>query len=180
MVAKDLKIDDYVARVFLYGVSGAKVHNFNIPRLMLSRIRPSIILLDLGTNDLVGGAKVSVLVNGLRDMAIDLRDDLQAVVVIMSVLYRAEGLGGFTPESFKHEVEKFNLELSLRVKDDANVVFHKHKGFWEQEMGGKKVELPIESWSRDGIHPNSSQGRLRYKKSIRAAMVKALKVLSGH
>ena len=52
LVAADLKVNDNVQNVYLYGKSGARFENFELSNLFLSMIHPSIIVIDLGSNDI--------------------------------------------------------------------------------------------------------------------------------
>ena len=176
-MAIDLKVDHYVRRVFLLGQSGAKVTEFDVPHLVLRRIDPLIILVELGTNDLAAGVRAPVVADSLQVLAQDLHHRYRAVVGVMSVLPRDKGLQDMTAKEFREEVQQLDDILKQCWVGSSAIFYHKHKGFWEMQDKSKKFDLPVSAWSKDGIHPNSERGRARYKSSLRTAIYKALKSL---
>jgi hypothetical protein len=69
--------------------------------------------------------------------------------------------------------------LKRSVVDFPGVTYFKHKGFWERQVEGFKLPMEVESWSNDSIHPNALEGREKYKTSLRAAILEALKLRSS-
>ncbi len=69
------------------------------------------------------------------------------------------------------------LKQGCGGNEDDWLFYHKHKGFWEIETDGQKVDCPISMWSKDGIHPNAPWGRDKYKHSLRTAFNKGVKLL---
>ena len=176
-VAKNLEISCNVKRVFLFGKNGATVESLELPWTLLRNVHPAIILLDLGTNDLVMGVTPDVLAGFLVNLARTCRDAFNAVVVILSVIPREGNLACWTPGEFKKLINQLDIEVKKIIVSERKIIFHKHKGFFQTECDGVKADLPVYSWSKDGIHPNRPEGRTKYKKSLRNAVFKALKLL---
>lgn len=177
-VAHDLKVSEHVGGVFLFGKSGATVQSFATPpSLLLKNINPRICLLEMGTNDLVAGIQPDILAGQLLDLAKFCRDSFGSVVGILSVLPRDENLQQLTPLAFREVMHALEIHLKQLVSSEEKIFYHKHKGFYEVEHEGKKLELEVKTWSKDGIHPNMPQGRQKYKNSLRNAICKALKLI---
>jgi lysophospholipase L1-like esterase len=173
-IARSLVVNDNVPAVHLYGQSGARAVSFVLPLQWLDSLRPSICLLELGTNDLAAAVKVEDVANALLYLASLLQARFNCVVGILSVIPRYEGLA--VPQSvFRENVRRLETVLKHETKRTPLMFFHKHKGFWEsQGPDGIKYLQHFEDLSMDGIHPNSVLGRQKYKNSLRSALSKAI------
>jgi lysophospholipase L1-like esterase len=177
-IANDLHVSNHIRRVFLLGVSGASIPSYEVPIFTMSQIRPSIILIDLGSNDLLRNFDNTFLAGTLFQIAQFCKEAFQAPVGICSVLPRTGHLGDCTPERFECAMTIFNNLLRSMADQDSRIFYHSHIGFWEtQDRQGHKTKLPVSEWSLDGIHPNHPNGRKKYKNSLRNALCKALKLL---
>jgi hypothetical protein len=162
----------------LLGVPGALIPSYEVPIYTISQIRPSIILIDLGSNDLVGNVNCSVLAHTLFQIAQCCKEAFQAIVGICSILPRTGNLGRCTSDQFEYAMSNFNNLTKSLVVHDPLIFYHSHIGFWEKQDGrGHKAKLPVSEWSLDGIHPNHPNGRKKYKNSLRNALCKAVKLL---
>jgi hypothetical protein len=94
----------------------------------------------------------------------------------MSIVPRAGGLANLSYARFRELMSHVEEDLKKMIGAEEYIFFHKHKGFFESENNGIKSELEISSWSKDGIHPNLPEGRRKYKKSLRNAIFRALKM----
>ena len=182
-IALELKVDRNIASVTLLGQSGAKALNFEAPTYILDKIRPNIIILDLGSNDLAEGIVPEVVRDKIVAIAEGLQDAYSAAVGILSVLPREKGVS-LGPAAFRQAFEAYNLSVKIATRNLTPIFFFSHKGFWEQQvtMGQAIFKLPmlLEAWSKDGIHPNSIEGRKKYKNSIRTAICQAIKLRKRH
>jgi hypothetical protein len=176
-IAEELAVSDHVQRLFLFGQRGATIESFDMPEMCLSHIHPAIIILDLGTNDLVYCDKLEWLAKDLVDLARFCRDRFQAIVGVCSIVRRTGSLGKIDSEEFDRRATGINEILREQLSYQENIFFHSHKGFWDKEISGQKYPLSVEEWSGDGIHPNLPGGRKKYKNSLRRAICKALKFL---
>jgi lysophospholipase L1-like esterase len=181
-LANQLKVDHNIKAICMLGQSGAKAVGFDTPAYTLGKIKPDIILIDLGTNDLAQAIPVETVRDKLVSLADDLQNTHNAVVGIMSILPREKGIHTSALE-FKAKAGLCNLSLKIAIRNLKPIFFFSHKGFWERQilMGSQtfKVERQVEEWSKDGIHPNSQEGRKNYKNSIRTAICQALRLLKS-
>ncbi len=95
----------------------------------------------------------------------------------ISVLPRLGNLKKISALDFRVAMTEVNSLLQMYAKQEFWSFYHKHKGLWEIEEEGKKRVLPIDTWSKDGIHPNTTWGRAQYKDSLRAAISKGCRIL---
>jgi len=164
-MAKQFRVDHRVPHLHLVGERGIKVTSTFIPHTV-SLIQPDFVIIDVGTNDLAAGATPLSVASTLFEVCTSLILHHAVLhVTLCSALYRDSNIHT-TPQLFKHNVNLFNTILSDLCFVDPQIDYHTHRGFWAS---------PIEEWSRDGIHPNTSVGRQKYKTSIRSAVYNTLK-----
>ena len=176
--AQELKVDENIRRVFLVGKSGATVMQPSIPRYLISRIRPQMILLEYGSNELSRGERPTLVADKIFSLAADIGSDFNSVVGILSVVPREGNLKGVNPVQFMASMMTLERLLKEKVASMQKIFYHKHQGFYEyQNKSGEKSRLPVSAWSDDAIHPARPRGMERYKKSIRAAIFKGLKLV---
>jgi lysophospholipase L1-like esterase len=136
--------------------------NFSLPHGDLQRYSPDFVILEFGTNDIVNGADPLNIATTIIDIANNLINQYGVhQVFVCSILYRSHKLHGMDPLHFKSQAIKVNSYLRNMCADERYLAFHNHRGFWE---------APIHVWSRDGVHPNTTQGRKKYLGSIRQAI----------
>jgi hypothetical protein len=178
-VAMELQVSEHVGGVFLLGRSGAQAMSFHIPEIALQGIRPEIVLVELGSNDIVAGQQPKQLASRIFDIARQLTSTFEAVVGICSVVRRTEKLGALDAGKFDTMMAAVNKEIKQLVVSgtETRIFYHSHKGFWHVETNNKKEDLPVSVWSWDGVHPNRGEGRKRYKNSLRNAISKGLKLM---
>ena len=68
-------------------------------------------------------------------------------------------------ELLKQKIFSFNNYLLNLCAVENVLSYHVHKRFWTNS---------ISEWSRDGIHPNNSVGRKKYKQSVRIAVFRSI------
>ena len=83
-------------------------------------------------------------------------------VTVCSVLHRTY------PHHINADIDAYNKVLRHFCDVETNIDYHTHRGFWQTAN---------ESWSRDGLHPNTVIGRRKYKRSLRQAVYNALRSL---
>ena len=162
----------------MFGQRGATTESYRVPALSLNNLKPSLILIDLGTNDLVAGLEPLIVAEKIFSLARHLENSYKAVVGVCSVLYRADHLVQ-SVQTFEQNVHVINSHLRLMASKEDKIFFHMHKGFWETEEQGKKLKMSVQVWSHDLVHPNNQIGRAKYKNSIRNAISAALHYLKN-
>ena len=173
--AQALRVSNHVQHLHIFGRRGLCIldtgDHLSLPRHVLA-VQPRFIIVDIGTNDL---AKIGLsthtiqptyIASQLIQKTLNVMCDYNVQhVVLCSALHRTTKLNSQTPESFQLLVHDFNKTLHSLSAIQPNITFWSHKGFWQK---------PVYEWSRDGIHPNTYNGRNKYKTSIRGAIFKAL------
>lgn len=162
------RVNKTVPNLKLYGERGARVThpNFTLPDQALRHYKPSFAILEYGTNDIVFGADPLDIATTIIDIANELLSTYSVYqVYICSILNRTGSLHSITPHYFKSQAFKINHYLSTMCKDEPNLHFHVHKGFWS---------IPPHKWTRDGVHPNTKEGRSKYISSLRKAIFLAV------
>ena len=175
LTAQYLKVHHNIPKVYLYGESGAMADSFPVPHTWLDSISPTIVLIELGTNDLARGTPAEHVASCLWQMVMKLHCSFPAIIGILSVVPRSHKLY-ISQHNFLQACAQLESTLKCKVQGYSNIFYHKHKGFYEIEFQGKKSPKPIESWSLDGIHPNTEAGQKSYQSSLRDALSMALRL----
>ena len=179
--AHSIKVSNLVESVSFYGERGATVTG--IHQILPNTIREDVVLLDIGTNDIVQGTPVQKIADSITQLALRILSLGAAIVCVLSVVPRSSGLGPITKDDFRRRAETLESALKSQFQRIPRVLFKKHKGFYEIECNGAKIPKPTFSWSRDGIHPNrpdNSFGKKLYMNSLRSAIVASVKLLKAH
>ena len=151
---------------------GAKVQHLNTILPVLARYGPDILLVDIGSNEIAQGAQPTRVAASIEQWVQEASRVFPGVICLLSVVPRAAGLVIMTPEQFLNAASELEALLKLLPKSHGNVLYHKHKGFYEREELGVKSPLIPYDWSHDGIHPNNQLGRKKYKNSLCLAIAK--------
>ncbi len=158
---------DFRSCPFAYSYS----HNADIDDeiLALSALDPDIILISLGSNDLIfPDTDPTLLADRICEIAdsIDTRRRARQFVFV-SCLDRAAA-----PVNFSDRMEEFNNALESLCENRTDFLFYRIRGFSFDQSGNP---LPVATWSDDGIHP-SKEGKYfaKFAYEIRAALLAAL------
>ena len=127
-IAKALLVNDNVSGVHLYGISGALAVSFPYPTEWLDKLAPQILLLELGSNDLARDIDVELVARSLLDAATWLHQCYHAIVGVLSVVPRFEGLQS-SPSVFRLNLNRLETILKMAISGSPFLFFHKHKGF---------------------------------------------------
>ena len=164
-VASDLRVSDQMDGVFLSGVRGASLCDgrYKLPTIAIDNERPHFVVLQIGTNDLACGVPPYEVACEVLNTAHELVMDYGVMrVVICGALYRIGHLRVPSRVDFDAVIDSYNTILREMCASERFVVYRSHSGFWGN---------PIHTWSRDGIHPNTSFGRKLYIKSLRQILL---------
>ena len=138
-------------------------------------VRPAVVVVDIGSNDIarltaVDHSAMLRLAMDVHSFALSL--DV-AMVVLNAVLPRTDRLA-CSPETFLANAKSYNkILLNLAGSGGSPcVVFNQMRGFFGQSSGSG--ELPVSSWSSDGIHPNRVDSMRRYRNRIRQCILENL------
>ena len=155
-----------IADIYFHGVGGCRIakfrkFNFHVMRQLV----PDVIILELGSNDLVElspqtvGSDLERLVPELREI------DSAQFVVVGQVLRRP------TPNSVEYNCKVGKLHQYLKVVLEPLPFWYywRHRGFWKSKS---ELYLP------DGVHLNNL-GNYKFMRSIRGAVLQALKLVDA-
>ena len=172
-MARKLSVHRIIHSFHFYGQRGAQVcsRSFVLPHRLLTHTNPDFVILDLGSNDLASGIPPFQVATKLLELADILRSRYHVnTVIIASVLHRETHLRHITPAQFSTAAYQTNNYLKNFADTHPHVFYHLHKGFWAH---------PSDTWSRDGVHPNTQAGRKKYVKSVRKAVFAALQTFTS-
>lgn len=165
-------ISDHVRGVYTYCDGVVRIRDIDIALSTVRRVRPGVVLIDIGSNDLAHVDEVNPnlmlrLVTQLTDFALALPT---SKVVLNAILPRT---GNITcaPEVFRENAEHFNNFLFNICDPPSKIVFHRPRGFWMTHVGGKERVCEVHEWSTDGIHCNMPASMGRYRARTRRAVL---------
>lgn len=151
--------------VFFHGISGLKLAGLTREIDMVQTLRPTIVFLEIGTNDLASGAVGPELAHEVSRFARRLISHHHVEVVIISqVVFRDSKSSRYRlPEGFNSKVTEYNQTMRELTKGDNRILFWRHRGLW----------AAWEKYLSDGVHFNQA-GLRKYYNSVRGAVVAAL------
>ena len=160
-------ISNHFSHLHLHGQSGAailKPDSFTVPYAALHFHRPQVVLLEFGSNDLACGAEPLPVASAIVALAKELVSLGVRRTIIFGPLIRTANLS-VTLDIMTANSRRCNTILYHLCDVEKQLEFRTHNGFWD---------VPVHQWSRDGIHPNTQEGRRKHKRSIRFAALEAL------
>ena len=162
-IARNLYVSDSVDEIHLVGASGACILRQEVDWEVLRVIRPTFAILEFGTCDLANGTDALPVADAVMNAAHRIIDDFGVRhVTVCSVLHRTY------PHHINADIDAYNNVLRHFCDVETDIDYHTHRGFWQTAN---------ESWSRDGLHPNTVIGRRKYKRSLRQAVYNAVRSL---
>lgn len=176
--AHSIKVDNLFQSISFLGKRGALVSD--LYTILPTKIAQEVVVLDIGTNDIVQGVPVKTIVDNITKLLKIVLSLGPQVVCLLSVIPRASGLRQLTEESFLIKAAALEQALKQVIVAMPQVLYCKQKGFYEFETGNVKSSLSPYSWSRDGIHANKPpHGKKKYMNALRTALVRCEKGLRG-
>ena len=150
------KVEAILRKFYLHGIRGAKVTDNFDHKSLIESFQPQIVIIDLGSNDIVGGTSVNHIADSLIDLAVKISEvPCVIVVAICGILFRKELTGRY------RELRDLNSLIKSKTSNFPKIVFHEHKLLKKE---------PLAKISKDGVHPNTTLGRSLYVKSIHWAL----------
>ena len=153
-----------IADIHFHGVGGRTIEKFRKFDLEVVRqVAPQIIILELGSNDLVKLAPETVG-SELENLVRDLHDIHSVEVVVVGQVLRRR-----TRDSvqFNYKVGQLHQYLKVVLEHFPFCYYWRHRGFWNCKQD---LHLP------DGVHLNNL-GYYKFTRSIRGAVLKAVKLV---
>ena len=139
---------------------------------LIHHIKPDILLLDIGSNDIANVHKVDPnlmleLAHELFQFAVSTQVPL---VIINAVLPRTSKISS-NPDDFRNNASHFNKSIQVYASDTQNVKYNKMRGFsFYYDQHKNERQKPVDHWSTDGIHCDS-QSIHQYRNRIRHAVL---------
>ena len=167
-----LKVSNKIGSVFFSGQRGAHIcpgsdKPYILPISLVNAIKPQVVVLDIGTNDIVSWFNPLHVATSIIHVAEHMRDNLGVRDIrICSVLSRV-AMRDMVKEDFLCRAYEVNGHLRELCLSAPCIFYHLHEGFWQTE---DHQVLSVDSWSWDGIHPNLKSGRDKYVKCMRSAL----------
>lgn len=142
-----------------HGIGGrtvSKVRDFDLG--IVEIFRPDIVILQLGSNDLVDGDPLSIA-SAIEDLVTLLHDSFQVKrVCVCQTLYRVSS------PAYNQRVRDLIKYLKVLLEPLPYSLYWKHRGFWNSTVG---------LYSGDGVHLNA-RGHYRLYRSLRGAVLRSL------
>jgi lysophospholipase L1-like esterase len=171
-LASNLNISQHIRRVYTFSDGVVRIRDLDGIQTFVDRIRPGIVFIDIGSNDLahydvVDAYTMLQLVTQLTDLALS----LHAPKIILSAILPRTGNITCSPDTFRENAELFNTYLMNICDPKSKLVYHKPRGFWNQYLDGLEHTLEVSDWSSDGIHCNRPDSFQKYKTRTRRAIM---------
>ncbi len=157
------------------GWGGALVRGKRQAMWWFRDLKPSCVVLYLGSNDLANGAGADATSQALYQLACSLLSTEVKVVAVLSILPRRAGLFGSSVERFERDRLAYNTCLNSMCNGD--VLFYKQKGYSQVQDWSKKLDKEVVEWSMDGIHVTTEEGWRLYRRSLKNALLMGAKRL---
>jgi hypothetical protein len=171
-------ISDHVRHVYTYSDGIVRIRDVDRAVSTIQRIRPCVVLIDIGSNDLAHVEEVDPpLMLRLATQLTDFAIDLAAHKVILNAILPRTGNITCPPAVFRDNAEHFNNFLYNICDPKSKLVFHKPRGFWKTHVDGKERLCEVAEWSSDGIHCTLESMR-RYSTRTKRAIITQVRWLS--
>ena len=167
--------------IFVEGIGGLKADNKGIAYITnhVCDIKPHIVLLEIGTNDIADSAtrhfkspeeQVGHLIVQMQSICGELFCQGVKKVVVCEVIERHKFRGTTTLQEFNTKRDLYNKALKLLSKQNSNIIvwWHQKKIIWDLKEG---------TISTDNIHITTDYGFHLYNFSLRSALIKVLNKL---
>ncbi len=130
-----LRLSHLVNNIFFDGESGAGViDDFSLSPFLLRNNKPSIVIMNIVSNDIVRGYPIQSISAALKNTAIILRDQYHVGhVKICSILRRKMCLGRLTETQFGDLAVSLNNRLRWETRHLVGISYHTHRFFWRYQ-----------------------------------------------
>ena len=163
--------------ISIFGKGGLKANKDGIEFITTKakQVKPSVILIELGTNDLAVKAidkekQVNDTLHQLFYLCKQLFDLGVQKIVLCEIVNRRKLRGNTTQAEFDRKQQYFNQLLNNLNKLNPDIIIWKHERSKIRNLKDGEI-------SSDNIHITTDHGLKLYNFSIRAAVIKGLKSL---
>ena len=174
-LCRNFNLDENFHAAYTVGDDIVLVSDLPRSRRDVRALGPAVVVVDIGPNDI---ARLTAVDHGaMLRLAMDVHKFAMsldvAMVVLNAVLPRTDRLT-CSPDIFLTNAKSNNKILCNLAGSEGSpcVVFNQMRGFFGQSSGSG--ELPVSSWSSDGIHPNREDSMRRYRNRIRQCILENL------
>ena len=153
-----------IADIHFHGVGGRTIEKFRkFDFQVVRQIAPKIIILELGSNDLVKVAPETVG-SELEKLVRDLHSVYSVEFIVVGQVLRRR-----TPDSEEYncKVGKLHRYLKVVLEQLPFCYYWRHRGFWNCKR---------DLYLSDGVHLNNL-GYYKFMRSIRGAILKSVKLV---
>ena len=159
----NLGMDPEKARVGYKGLGGAKLDRLRAPANLdeLQRLRPEVVVIEAGTNDLAHEHLLPVHVcDEMMNLVRDIIDCQVREVIVGQVILRGERGMERAVWDFEQKVYEYNHRIEDALQFQPRASFWHHRNLWD---------VDLEAHLEDGTHLNSL-GHKKLYRSIRGAV----------
>ena len=165
-------MSQHIRHIYTFSDGVTRIRDIDGATHMVERIRPGIVLMDIGSNDLahvdsVDPSQMLRLATHITDTALTLSTHK---VIINAILPRTGNIT-CTPAVFRENASHLNSFLKNICDPKSRLVFHKPRGFWTQCTDAKERPCEVSEWSSDGIHCDMPDSARRYSARTRRAIL---------
>lgn len=126
-ISKLLRLENKIPKFHIHGSRGALIQDNNFPWNLVVDLSPELVIIDLGTNDLVAGKKPLVAAYQLSEIADNLNNSYKvSKIVLCAVTPRISFLSNLSTVEFQSLRQQFNHILRTFCEDKEHLAFHDH------------------------------------------------------
>ncbi|RUM44976.1 MAG: hypothetical protein DSY80_03835 [Desulfocapsa sp.] len=169
-----LQVSEHFQCVFTCAQNLNLVHHLPYHLHYIMNIMASIVVLDIGSNDIAHFTDTRHetclrLATDIVQFAQSLIDSGVKLVLIISILPRTHGIT-CSPETFISNAQTVNSYIKQLTDPEQRLKFHKLRGFFGTDQALSQPPT-VTSWSNDGIHCNKNGSDQLYIKRLRHGLL---------
>jgi hypothetical protein len=172
LFAKCIGVHHHVRRIYTHTNYILFIKDIARCSLLITKIKPGIVLIDIGSNDLASVTKVNPAL--MLELATQITDSAtqlsSSVIIINGILPRTAGMTA-SAETFQDNADLYNRFLKNICETSTNLVYNKLRGFTHTWIDNIEQKKPVSDWSTDGIHCNTIESMKRYRTRIKQAIL---------
>ena len=161
--------------IYVEGFPGASVDALVTHHLhqVMQYYNPDVVILDIGGNDLDrhgNSGKPSYVGESIITLMDTLKEGYNVGLIVWCQALNRGKCRQKTILDYNTDVHDLNGIMKHRIEEAGHThIYWTHRGFWK---------VPLEDWTSDGIHPNTTSGRKKYIISVCKAIKYSISVVN--
>ncbi len=145
-VLEFLHISKHINQIYFEDDSGACImDDFRLLSFLLRNIKPSIVIIDIVSNDIAHNYSTASICAAIIDTARILKDKYHVKhIKICSCIRRERNIGKLSSSQFNDLTIALNNKLSIDTKNLTGISYHTNKGFWGKSRWYTNVFISME------------------------------------